>query len=289
MDDVFDLVAVRPPYFALDDISISPCSITAQVRPSHPMRREQGPIAAAEAGRHLAIAGAVAAATKNNAIGKHFYLARQAVIQKAANPGVVLKKADLLQITATSPGVSKRRASATATISQTEEGKAQELYTPSVDYDVLSQGLFKRLVGHAPQCGLNSLSHVDVLAMDLPISNGQDGQLGARILVQPHHCIGHFQEFPALPVAKLMHLLSNLAAENLAAVLDRPAVHMNVERAVVSAERLAPAGDLVDLSSRYLGLEADGTHKFACEARLDAGICGTMELFLSEKAPVTAA
>ena len=61
--EIFERIDVLPPYFALTDIQLHPdASISAVAAIEQPLGAENGPVSAAEAGRHLAICGSIAAA-----------------------------------------------------------------------------------------------------------------------------------------------------------------------------------------------------------------------------------
>ena len=118
MSGIFEMIAVRPPYCALEDPVLGDGTVKATVRRSYPVKQEGGPIAAAEVGRHLAIAGAVAAATRNEKAGKHFYLARGARIERVGDGVIAADGPAPCHVEAGSDGVEKRRARASAVLRQ---------------------------------------------------------------------------------------------------------------------------------------------------------------------------
>ena len=289
MTDIYGLISVRPPYCALEDVELGYGCVTATVRRSYPMQHERGVIAAAEVGRHLAIAGAAAAATRNPMPGKHFYLARGAVIERVSDSpvDVSLRHAGALtrfHVEATSEGVVKRRASATAVLKQQQADRMVDLYRIRVEYDVISPAIYLRMVRGLPVVDMSVLDEENVFEVPLTPVLDADGVASAELLVKPEYCFGHFPEYPAFPVAKLMHLLSNLAGAHLGMRLDRPGLGYSVERAEVAAEQLPFAGSTVTLRSTFAGQEADGVHRFRCEARVGADVCGAMDLSLTEHA-----
>ena len=284
MDDIYGLISVRAPYCALEDVELDYGALTATVRRSYPMKHEIGAIAAAEVGRHLAIAGAAAAATRNPLPGKHFYLARAARIERVADSLGQAGALSRFQVEASSEGVLKRRASAFAVLKQQQADRMVDLYRIRVEYDVIAPAIYKRMVRGLPAVDMAALDELDVFEVPLTPLPDADGAIRAEMLVKPEYCFGHFPEYPAFPVAKLMHLLSNLAGDHLGALLERPGTGYVVERAEVAAERLPFAGSTVALRSRFAGQTGDGCHHFACEARVGADVCGAMDLYLSEHA-----
>lgn len=281
MSEIFELISVRPPYCALEDPVLGDGTVTARVRRTYPMKQECGPIAAAEVGRHLAIAGAVAAATRNAKTGKHFYLARGARIERVADGVAGADNASGFQIGASSDGVEQRRAIASAVLRQEQSGRWVDLYRIEVEYDVISPAIYARMARGLPEIDMSVLREEDVFSLPLTPVLDQYGAARAELTVKPEFCFGHFPEYPSFPVAKMMHLLSNLAGEHLALRSGVPGLRYAVERAGVSAERLPFAGSVVTLRSAHVGEEPDGTHHFKCAALIGDDLCGAMDLYLS--------
>ena len=76
------IIDVSRPYYNLRDEHLVyssktgvPAGFVCQVKAEMPLGREAGEMASGEAGRHMAIAGSVAAALNNPKDGKHYYLA----------------------------------------------------------------------------------------------------------------------------------------------------------------------------------------------------------------------
>lgn len=283
MRDIFEMIAVRPPYCALEEPVVGQGSVVASVKRSHPMKRETGAIAAAEVGRHLAIAGAVAVATENPSPGKHFYLARGARIERIGEISASPEASETFRVQAVSERIEKRQAAASAALSVERDGGWQDLYRIRVEYEVIAPSIFARMTRALPKMCLDGGQEADVFSLPLDPVLDEAGDACAVLKVLPEYCFGHFPEYPAFPVAKLMHLLSTLAGEHLSLRLDAPDLRYSVERADVSAERLAFAGSEVALRSQYVRREADGTHHLLCEALVDESLCGSMDLFLREQ------
>ncbi len=284
MDEIFGLISVRPPYCALEDVELGTGSVTATVRRSYPMKQERGAIAAAEAGRHLAIAGAGAAATRNPMPGKHFYLARKARIERVedgSGNSIRASASTRFQVEAVSEGVLKRRASAQAVLKQEQADRIVDLFRLRVEYDVVSPAIYARMTRGLPAISMDALREENVFDVPLVPVLDADGTARVELQVRPEFCFGHFPEYPAFPVAKLMHLLSNLAGDHLALRLETPGLGYTVKRAEVAAEQLPFAGSLVTLCSVYVGQERDETHRITCEARIGDEVCGAMDLFLT--------
>jgi hypothetical protein len=88
-ESIQDIIDVSRPYYKLqneaniaDPLTGESLAFISTVIPEMPLSYENGSMSAAEAGRHGAIAGSVAAALNNRASGKFYYLALDAEIRK---------------------------------------------------------------------------------------------------------------------------------------------------------------------------------------------------------------
>jgi 3-hydroxymyristoyl/3-hydroxydecanoyl-(acyl carrier protein) dehydratase len=96
--------------------------------------------------------------------------------------------------------------------------------------------------------------------------------------ISPQLCAGHFPLYPAMPIALLMHGLSTLCGGMLGAQAGAE-VPYTVERAEVSAERLAFAGESLTFEARRVDEDAERT-TFEASATLHSGeTAGEMRLF----------
>src|SRR5690606_12412244 len=71
-------ICVRPPYFALTDLSLEGLELHATARAESPAYSEVGAMPAAELGRHAAIVGLTVAASRQADDDRRYYLARRA-------------------------------------------------------------------------------------------------------------------------------------------------------------------------------------------------------------------
>jgi hypothetical protein len=239
--DVLARICVEPPYLRLERVEpYGPRAACAWVTFESPPGHEHGPLASAEIGRHLAILGSCALSRQRDSTGPHdYYLARAAVLERFSvlpEPGAPC----FLTAEATSENTVKARLYA---------GRAVAA-TLTCDYQVLSSRLFARLFRHHRQPETPA-SNPDVYAHPLTLrcewdERSASGHLGA---VLPGMCAGHFREYPALPVARLMDAIHRLACEHLTRVHARP---FRLLTCRVAAERLAFAGTDLVFSVRLL-------------------------------------
>lgn len=248
-------MGVRPPYFALTDVNLAGVEIQATAVAESPAFAEVGPMPAAELGRHAAIVGLSIAAFQQVDDNRRFYLARHAVCRYTPNPAPYGAP---VHFTGRLLDLDKRKAR--AAVEATAAG--EPLASFEVDYTVLTAPAFERLFrvhgrltphAHSPYGSLlatawhGTTEVVEQVVDELPI--------GA--------CVGHFDGYPALPVAVLMGQLSYLAGR----LHDAP---YRVVRGEVEASDLIWAGERAVFRVARDGISDDhdtsGAHRYRCEA-----------------------
>lgn len=287
MTSALSRICVTPPYRAFDTITHDDKgTVSGFVRTEQPLGRERGPITGAEAGRHLAILGSCAAALANPRGEKHYYLATAAHLVRVLDPGVTLVAREPLIARATASLVSRREARADCVLEASGDGVAA-VYTLAVTYAVLTANVFARVfrdraderARHAepPQNPYARLRTPEIVACT------PTRIVGAAETVGPEDCPGHFDGYPALPVAVVMHRLAALAGELLALRLTGPA-HV-VQAASVRANALAWAGDTISYTVEHIADDGPDA-QFLGRAVTTAGVeIGEMALMLRRPIP----
>jgi hypothetical protein len=260
--DIFNRIAIRAPYFALEDLKLDDDNVlSANIPVQQPLDMEVGPIVAAEVGRHLAILGSCAASLSNPRGRKHYYLAYSASL-KRSQPNIRDNRS-YLRGTATGNLVDKRTAQATAEL-KTSNGES--VYLLSVNYHVIPEAVFGRLFskfkiptdnfddGNNPHSATYPITDIRIQDIKLTASLGE---------IQPLYCVGHFPAFPAMPIAILMGTLSRCAGYLLKYIMKRDSLLYVVEEALVQADNLAFAKEIVDLEITYLHTSYN-EHFFRC-------------------------
>ena len=196
-------VGVRPPYFALTDMEVAGLELRATVVAESPTFLELGPMPAAELGRHAAIVGLGAAAAQQGDDRRRYYLARRAECRYVANDAPygapVRFHARILQL-------DKRAAK--AAVDATANGAP--LASFEVDYTVLTDSAFERLFRVRGQPTPSAPSpYGSLLTTSWHGTTDMAEQVVESLPVGA--CVGHFDGYPALPVAVLMGQLSYLA------------------------------------------------------------------------------
>ncbi|MER8047280.1 hypothetical protein [Streptomyces sp. NPDC094032] len=239
--DVDGLICVEPPYFALRDLSrVAPGEIVADIPVEAPAGLQTTPLGISEIGRHLAIAGLCAASTVNPRPGRHFYLARAARgrwhLSAAATAALA---AEGLTVRARAGFPAPRRAAAETALHAAD---GTLLATLDVEYDVMTRGVFARVVGE-PVPDVPAAANPYARALPLEDLTVRGGHGSARLAVTPGMCPGHFAGHPVLPVATLSSGMTALVDAAVAArgtgARWRPVTWW------LSAEKLAHAGQTV--------------------------------------------
>ena len=244
-------VAVRPPYVALRDLdSAGPGSLVATVEPEQASDVEVGPLTAAEAGRHLATLGALAAASVNPNEGQHYYLARQWSLQRHDAVPDVSRPARRLLASAAADCERTGSANAGAALHAAD---GTTLFSLEIDYQVVPARLFERVYRSRRDAGDGVAAlrpHATPAPFEILCRNERG--VDARVDVAPARCAGHYPRFPAVPLATLVEAASRAAGSVMQSRLRRPDLRYAVCAVDVESDDLAFAGEPVDLRVRYV-------------------------------------
>ena len=286
---VLSLIEVREPYFALTKLELDvPGRVSAHILAEQPRGHELGALPAAEAGRHLAIAGSCACASLQADSGKHFYLANRAHLRRVSDSSP--DASVLLHVDARAVQRDRRQARAECAL---RDNLGRTLYALDVSYTVLQERVFQRLFSaHRQDLRLTPRASSPVASFEhlrknpyreaFPFVHTRlDAEHGvARLAELPAHlCAGHFPLYPAMPVAVLMYGLSSLSGDVLRAHYGE-LTRYHVQDARVQADNLAFAGQSLDFRARWLARAGDD-ELFEASATLDDGtVVGAMQLSL---------
>jgi hypothetical protein len=240
------------------------------------MEDEAGPIAAAEAGRHLALAGALAAASLFPDAGRRFYLARTGRLDRGAGAELAVTGEPLVaHAEAVLEGPRLARIDARL---ETESGIVT--HTLELEHQILAVGVFERIF--ASQRRVTPQAVATPYRRELPLDFGDVDATGAlaRMSIGAADCAGHFDGFPAVPVAVLMHALSRVAGRAFRSPGGGCPGRYWVGRADIGADRLAFAGEELSLHARRLA-DDGGRARFDCAAWRGPERVGSMALWLA--------
>lgn len=197
---VLNRICVRPPYFALRHLYSIGDMLHATAPTELVLGLEQAPISAAEMGRHAAILGLCTAALTRSDDARCYYLAHRARFTGhpvTANAGEVHFSAQLSYL-------DKRKAVAQITV-LADGSLLGEL---TVDYTVLTESAFARMFRSKQQPGAQTSNYEAELAGSWHY--GRDNVTFSVPEIPLSVCAGHFEDYPALPVAVLMSYLVRL-------------------------------------------------------------------------------
>ena len=238
-------IAVEPPYFALGNIQLEGDFVikaSFQTELHHP--DEISPICTSEVGRHIAILGSLALAKINPVNEKHYYLAKHAIVERT---NVLPHPDDIFTGIVTSAELSKKSGDISAELLNSKD---EVIYRITVNYSVIHHKLFARLFNNNKQLGINSSSQ-NPYVENTPFNFLQIGKeicTASLGMVEPYHCQGHFNEYPAMPVARLGNALINLAGKHYREITGSTEKYCIV-KAEIKAHSLIFAGDEVELKS----------------------------------------
>jgi hypothetical protein len=277
--DLRALICVREPYFALRGLIVAEAEVQANIAVEQPVGRERGVIAAAEAGRHLAILGACALARVNPVRERHYYLATNAVLSCVDPMGTAGIKP--LVGRATAFFESKRKGRAHCVLLSWNGG---QLFDLEVGYAVLTESVFERLFAGA-RLDSAHVSERNPHARPLPLTGLAVRDRSASFLLpclDANMCTGHFEGYPLLPVAIVMRTLSDLAGALLQYISGSSDVTYVVQRAEVEAHNFAKPSEALLFEAEYMGSNAANQHSFVCHASVSGGAqIGTLRLILA--------
>jgi len=286
------LIDARPPYYALDDVAVyQPGFVEARIRPEHPLGHEVGPLAAAEAGRHLAILGACACSSLREQHATHYYLAQRARLVRHGNSTSNAPA----RFSAVAWSGTRRGRAARAHALLRAAGEQSTLFELDVSYRVLSAAVFQRVFAahrrdlRAAPRDLRDDGVEQRIAqrnnpyhrpLPLEITRRTPKSVRARLAhVTPQLCSGHFPLYPALPVPLLMQSLSTLCGEALR-VRWGNGTRYRVHSADVSAERLAFVGERLVFEAAFWRSDGAREHYQAWAALEDGTSVGWMSIAL---------
>lgn len=247
IDDLMDKIAVQRPYFAFDSLyrnsSVPGWDIWGDFRPEQPLGHEEGPLAVAEAGRHLAILGTCAAFLAQPVDERIYYLASHAVWTSSKSRPDVQPQSTL---------TARARVVARFQIKKHDRVRVEtELLFGSevigaltVTYQVLPERTFEK-------CFKN---HFTIQSPTVTSSPYRQGLLTKTVSSKPHaimlrstdfsaaQCPGHFSHYPMWPVAVVAYGLTQALSQLLDKRLKR-GFSFRVQEARLSAYTLVPASE----------------------------------------------
>ncbi|MNO25814.1 hypothetical protein D3C76_156580 [compost metagenome] len=258
MARMMNKIAVQRPYFAFETLyqTASPeWDIWGDFVPEQPLGLEVGPLAIAEAGRHLAILGSCAVAMPQASDERIYYLAIRAVWVREALLAQMTPR-----LTARARVVERTQKRARASTELLFDGKL--IGVLEVEYQILSEKMFDTLFGNyrEDQCPAVAVSPFRK-ALDLkPAFIKRHAAIARSLAGTSAPSAGHFPHYPMWPVALVMYGLTQVFAALLEKRLKRPFLFKVLE-AQVQAHRLVSAHEQLTF---YAGLKSLSRNRKRC-------------------------
>ena len=208
VSDLLHRICVRPPYFALNDLHFDAGIFSATAVAERAASLEVGPMQACDISRHAAICGLSAVALGMEDDDRRFYLAQDATYQGFENSA---QYGSTVSFQAIVLEQNKRQASAEITVTCGGEPLARL----TVKYTLMNEGAFRRLFRSKHVPSFVGLTHDRM--PDPPMGTfSTDANKTTLVLdrVPVDACAGHFEGFPAMPVAVLMGQLGLVAGRD---------------------------------------------------------------------------
>lgn len=253
--EICERIAVQAPYFAFTELRGLPNRMVQGTFASEqPLGFENGPVASAEIGRHLAILGSCAAVAWQ-ASPQIYYLATKARYSKLHD---VAARAAGACYQATAEVLSQDRRSLTAQAIISAEKPFAHLYC---EYQALSESVFLRLfkdyrVPSAPRPEHSPYGQSVQLEFDAIGGHALVAHSGA---LAPARCAGHFLDYPAWPVAIIVHTVAQTTSRLLHHLLDKE-VSYTVVKCDLVAHQLVPASEPLSFHTRSITASAYLSH-----------------------------
>jgi hypothetical protein len=240
---------VKSPYKILKNFKINKkntvfCDVTTEQKSEF----EIGSLGVAEAGRHLAILGSVTLAKLGSYKPPNYYLAKYADITA---PKDFYSSDKNFHLYANVVSHSKRDGKIIGKILDT---KGNLVYRGAVEYITINPAVFSRInKSHfIHQIDENRVNILNPYKNIRPLENitlKENGYSATFSNISPEDCLGHFENYPALPVAVLGKLLTELS---LRYINNLTHSKNKVLRAEINSYKLAFHGDSLKITTKLI-------------------------------------
>ncbi len=245
-------ISVQTPYFALNNFRRDGEWLLAEAEPTAPSAYEAGPVACAEAGRHLAILGSCAASMQNPEPGRSCYPVRGSQLVRhagRASEGVLGKVALRARCTRFDSVRCQARAE---TQLLDMDGNVISVFT--VDYHVIPAATFATLfAAHAQPTHEKSGVDPYLQFSELPAVVREGGAWRADLgPVLAEACAGHFEGVPAYPVSIMLRDATALVSTAMRQQSGNAKLRISVVGGEARTERFIFAGERAVLQAHRL-------------------------------------
>ena len=199
-------ICVQPPYFNLKNLYLEGRCLSASATAEMHIPFEVGPMTATELGRHAAINGSSLLALLQKDDQKRYYLANHAEYHSERQDALF---GTPIKFQSRIIDSSKRQAK----VSNKATVNGRSFAELIVSYSILTESAFQRLFSAYQQAALSTANpYTKLIQESFKKTNHLAEQ---RFVVPASACVGHFKNYPALPIAILVGQLSYLAGQIL--------------------------------------------------------------------------
>lgn len=242
--ELVDLIEVSEPYFALRNVRTIENKVIADVPIQLVKHDENADISLAEVGRHLAILGSLCVANANPQKSKHYYLATDGYFERCCN-----KSCEATEFIGTATLISiNRKVGQVYAELLTPDGRL--VFKTTLSYAIISETLFHRLYNSHKKSSIpakdNNPYKVPIELKNISLSYEKcSAEIGE---VKQEQCLGHFDYFPALPVARIGAVLTALSGEHFNYIQNKNSRYC-IKTAEIHAKAFIFAGDSIEIES----------------------------------------
>ncbi|MFT3739757.1 MAG: hypothetical protein QM786_13450 [Breznakibacter sp.] len=241
------LIDVTEPYFALKNLTWEDDGyLKAEVQIEMTDHFEIPFLSLSEAGRHVAILGSLALAQDNPRKEKHYYLACDAVFDRVHSQAISSGKCYLRAKTLS---IDKR---AGIVHGQLFSDSGVLTYDAEVRYAIIHHEVFGRkfsshFVDSEPRCTDNPYARKTPVRMEKQTSENHTGYIDS---ILRNDCAGHFNHYPALPVARISGAMFELSGDHYN-ILRNSDSNYCIRRVEMHAESFIFAGEKVKITTEH--------------------------------------
>lgn len=268
-----NLIMVKYPYNKLFDIKAEGEISKAKVINEYSNIGEEGPIGVAETGRHLAISGSIHLAKEYDFNCPAYFLAIHAKLVRTEHQ---IEHSEFLSLKIQTIYKRKRNAKVQGEI-YSDSNKL--IFSAEIEYHIIQQNVFRKLFNkHLNTSALkNEVSPYIKRKSFQNITLTNTVAQGFYGAVLPEECEGHFEDFPALPVAIVGGLFIDLGIKLFHHATRFAFNKVIITHTEIEALRLAFSGEEVSFSTSIKSTISENELIISGEARVKDEIIAKTE------------
>ncbi len=253
--DLTKLIEVTSPYFALTNITIETDGyITAEFQTEMTEHEEIPCISLSEVGRHIAILGSLAMAKENPVKEKHYYLACDAWFDRLHSQAIDTKnfkiRAKVLDINKKGGTIHGQLFASDGTLTYNSE-----VTYATINYKIFERKFRSKYISHIPENKKNPYTQRTLLIFE---NRTKETFSAYTDTIQPEDCLGHFDNYPAMPVARISGAMFE-ASGNHYNLLRNSREKYCIKRVEMHANSFIFAGEKAKIETMVVNNSPDNT------------------------------